>query len=58
MSPNIERRLKAVRLFGEYGLGGMGHHFFDILSPGLMGAADLMFQENSGRKGIRMREVR
>jgi hypothetical protein len=42
----------------ECGLRAMEHPFFDILSPGLMGATGVMLRESSGSKGIRMREVR
>jgi hypothetical protein len=56
--PNLEHHSTLVSFLAGCGLCAMEHPFFDILSPGLMGATDFMLQESSGRKGIRMREVR
>jgi hypothetical protein len=41
----LNRVLAAVLFLGEYGLPRMEHPFFDILSPGLTRAPDVMSRE-------------
>jgi hypothetical protein len=40
--PNLEHHSTLVSFLGGCGLCAMEHPFFDILSPGLMGATDFM----------------